>query len=433
MQLGSLSAIAGEFLQGSFRGVPFVVVGNGGQAGRKQAVHDYPYRDTPWVEDLGRRGRLYRITGFLCGPTCYAQRDLLTSAAETSGPGLLIHPTIGIIRAACMSYEWRERDGVTGVIDIQLELLEQSSLLTTLVKTALDAAVAVSAIAMQASASSDFSGRAVTAWSVGSPAINAGKAAAKKWARIATSAIRSPAVMGASVATLPGNNGRYSARNNGTIDSSATVESVWSELSAATASLDSQVDSLQTMSTVGDLATAIMTIPESLREAIADPGTQLSVLIPLTDYNPDSIQTTAPIGAAISTLTTATADLCRRAALAAIAQACADWQPTSSQEAEALRLKIADLLDAEALIAADNGDDATWLALRTLRVQVTQDLSERASRLPDQITITRNSCLPALVLGQQVYADSTRASDLIQRADPIHPAFMPTSFEALSA
>lgn len=100
MQLGSLSTLAGEFLQGSYRGVPFVVMGNGGQAGRKQAVHDYPYRDTPWVEDLGRKGRLYRITGFLCGATCYVQRDLLADAAESKGPGLLVHPTIGIIRAA---------------------------------------------------------------------------------------------------------------------------------------------------------------------------------------------------------------------------------------------------------------------------------------------------------------------------------------------
>lgn len=433
MQLGSLSTLAGEFLQGSYRGVPFVVMGNGGQAGRKQAVHDYPYRDTPWVEDLGRKGRLYRITGFLCGATCYAQRDLLADAAESKGPGLLVHPTIGIIRAALMSFEWRERDGVTGVIDIQLELLEQRNLLTSLVKTALDAAVAASAIAMQVAATSDFSGKAVSAWSVGAPSITAGKAASATWAASAASAIRSPAVMGASIATLPGNNGRYTAGNNGVTVSTATVESVWSALSAETASLDSLIESLQTTTTPADLATVILTIPESLREAVSDPGTQLSVLLPLTVYSPDSSQTTAPIGAAISTLISAVSALCRRAALASIAQACADWQPTSSQEAEALRLQVAELLDAEALTAADAGDDATWQALRALRVQVTQDLSERASRLPDQITITRNACLPALVLGQQVYADATRAPDLIMRADPVHPAFMPTSFEALSA
>lgn len=432
MQLGSLSTLAGEFLQGSFRGVPFVVLGNGGQTGRKQAVHDYPYRDTPWVEDLGRRGRLYRITGFLCGTTCYVQRDLLISASEASEPGLLIHPTIGIIRAACMSFEWRERDGVTGVVDIQLELLEQRNLLTSLVKTSLDAAVATAALAMQTAAASDFASKGVPAWSVGEPAINAGKTAAANWAVTAKSAIRSPAVMGASVATLPGNNGRYAARNTGTIDPSATVDSVWSTLSVDVSSLDTLISNLQSTTTAPDMGTVILTIPQSLREAVADPGTQLSVLLPLTSYNPISGQTTAPIGAAMAILTAAVAALCRRAALAAIAQACANWQPTSSQEAEALRLRVAELVDAEALVAADSGDDASWQALRALRVQVTQDLSERASRLPDQITITRNACLPALVLGQQVYADATRAPDLIRRADPIHPAFMPTSFEALA-
>lgn len=47
----------------SFRGVPFAVVSAEGVFGRRQAVHEYPYRNTAWVEDLGRGTRKLTIRG----------------------------------------------------------------------------------------------------------------------------------------------------------------------------------------------------------------------------------------------------------------------------------------------------------------------------------------------------------------------------------
>lgn len=95
--------------------------------------------------------------------------------------------------------------------------------------------------------------------------------------------------------------------------------------------------------------------------------------------------------------------------------------------------RVVALFEAEELIAADAQDDATWSALKALRVQVSQDLMKRAAKLPDIVTIQRNAPLPALTLAQQLYADGTRSDDLVSRADPIHPAFMPTEFEVLSS
>ncbi|WP_264802546.1 DNA circularization N-terminal domain-containing protein, partial [Acetobacter fabarum] len=60
---GSLINTALEYLQCSFRAVPFAMLGSGGETGRKQAVHQYPYRDGVYVEDLGKRGRVYHIHG----------------------------------------------------------------------------------------------------------------------------------------------------------------------------------------------------------------------------------------------------------------------------------------------------------------------------------------------------------------------------------
>ncbi|WP_239019346.1 hypothetical protein [Novacetimonas pomaceti] len=98
----------------------------------------------------------------------------------------------------------------------------------------------------------------------------------------------------------------------------------------------------------------------------------------------------APIGGAIATVQTATVTLCRQAALLSLANACADWHPSSSNDAQAMRTRIGGMLDDAATAAADAGSDATFQALRSLRAQVLQDLANRGARMPDVITVTRN-------------------------------------------
>lgn len=91
----------------SFRGVPFAVVAEEGSHGRRQAVHEYPYRDTAWIEDMGRGVRRIVIRGFLIqdsqmygGGDVITQRQALITACEEKGTGTLIHPTLGEMTVA---------------------------------------------------------------------------------------------------------------------------------------------------------------------------------------------------------------------------------------------------------------------------------------------------------------------------------------------
>lgn len=93
---------ANRLQRASWRGVPFGVVVVGGRFGRRQAVHTYPWRDTIWVEDLGRAGRRITLVGFLVenslvygGGDVLQQQERMIAAAESAGPGTLIHPTLG--------------------------------------------------------------------------------------------------------------------------------------------------------------------------------------------------------------------------------------------------------------------------------------------------------------------------------------------------
>jgi prophage DNA circulation protein len=79
----------------SFRGVPFLVDTDSVPVGRRTQLHEFPQRDQPFVEDLGRRTRQYKFVGFVAGDDFLAQRDRLLTALDTPGPGELVHPWFG--------------------------------------------------------------------------------------------------------------------------------------------------------------------------------------------------------------------------------------------------------------------------------------------------------------------------------------------------
>ena len=89
------SVFLDSLLPASWRGLPFAVRGSEYSGGRRVAVHEYPYRDDVWVEDLGRAPRPIAFSGFVTGDDCAAQAQAMIAAGEQRGPGTLVHPTLG--------------------------------------------------------------------------------------------------------------------------------------------------------------------------------------------------------------------------------------------------------------------------------------------------------------------------------------------------
>lgn len=81
----------------SFRGVPFKVSGDEGTIGRRAITHEYPLRDKPFTEDLGRKARRYSVSAYVIGGDYMTQRDRLLTALEQSGSGTLVHPFYGSV------------------------------------------------------------------------------------------------------------------------------------------------------------------------------------------------------------------------------------------------------------------------------------------------------------------------------------------------
>ena len=99
----------------SFRGVSFFVDETSTSTGRKIQLHEYPKRDLPFSEDMGKVSKFYSMRAFVIGPDCLAQRDALLEALEQAGSGTLVHPSLGTITVkagACSFSDSRTEGGV---------------------------------------------------------------------------------------------------------------------------------------------------------------------------------------------------------------------------------------------------------------------------------------------------------------------------------
>lgn len=110
--------------QASFAGVMFHVESGGRSSGRRTVVHEYPKRDLPYAEDMGRHALRFQLTGYLIyrpGNPMYeytSQRTRLYTALEKSDADMLRHPVFypGGILVMCERFsmtESRERGGYT--------------------------------------------------------------------------------------------------------------------------------------------------------------------------------------------------------------------------------------------------------------------------------------------------------------------------------
>ncbi|SHJ69238.1 DNA circularisation protein N-terminus [Roseomonas rosea] len=108
----------------SWRGLSFGVWALEGRFGRNLAVHEYPFRDSITIEDLGRAGRRIRITGFLVGDDVIERESGMIAAAEEEGPGPLVHPTLGELEVHCQELAPLWRHDLGRVVELTFNFLE---------------------------------------------------------------------------------------------------------------------------------------------------------------------------------------------------------------------------------------------------------------------------------------------------------------------
>ena len=432
-----------DLLPASFRGVPFAVLRSGGQFGRRVAVHQYPGRDTPWAEDLGRGARRIRITGFLLeGDLIYGggpidlQRDLLIAAAEGAGASLLTHPTLGILNVLCESLSLDDGIEADNYAGFEFSFVEAGQQIFPSLLIATGDAVVSAVMTAGLTIAADIGSALAVAQASSDSGAQDTAAAAKTWsAQVEALGRDATAVLGLS-SQLSGSYGRYSAGANAgfasgtTYVTSATVADLVAAASAARANVSSAADALNaavasenSTTTTTDIATAVQALVNALLSACADPADAIRLLLALRTY--------APIAA--TAVDAVMQSAFRRAAVTAAAQASSTYQPSSYDDASSTLASVTAALDVEIGAAGDVGDDGSFSTLRTIRAAVVQDLTTRGASLSPIKTFSLGASVPDVVLAQRLYRDPSRAGQLTTQVAEAHPLFMPSEFDALAA
>ena len=119
-----------ELRPASFRGVPFETRGSHElTGGRRRVVHEYPQRDEPSLEDMGRKARGRKITAFVIGPDYMAGRDALIAALEQEGSGELILPFGGRVKVGIGDFTMRESTEFGGMAEFSIDFTEDGGAL----------------------------------------------------------------------------------------------------------------------------------------------------------------------------------------------------------------------------------------------------------------------------------------------------------------
>ena len=230
----------------SWRGLGFAVNSSSIRRGRRTTVHEYPFRDQVWVEDLGRGVRAVAFSGFVVGDDCFAQRDALLAASEMAGPGELIHPSLGSLNVALVSpMEATERKDLGRVVEISFEFVEDGLSIYPDDDISTTDVSATAADDADDASTGDFLSSVGDAVSEGAAVVSAGLATASTWAAQVTALSHDASLVTGAVAGLSGNFGRYASGARSTLLTGvATAEGAIAAVGTARAAVSSAASTM---------------------------------------------------------------------------------------------------------------------------------------------------------------------------------------------
>lgn len=383
-----------EMVRGSWRGVEFVTRDARRQLGRRTVTHEYPGRDVPYVEDLGRKGRVDTLTIFVIGDNYMQARAQLEAALEQAGPGELVHPWRGRMTAAVTNVDASESIDELGRAGWTVTWTETGENLQPSTRVDTNYAVEAAADTAIAAVEEDFTEN----FEVESQ----------------------PEFVEADALT----------RVNAALDN---VTSVIRGMMPDTGVLAAVIFEGQR---IASKVTSLLRIPTSLANTVSSqiqailglgntPLGALDALKRLFGYgaSQQAIRTGTPARVAQEGNRQAVNNLVSRVAVIEAARAAANSDYDNRDQALEVRDSIADAIDEQSLTASDT----VYNALVNLRAAMVQDINTRAADLNQLVSYTPRQTLPALVVAYSLYGDARRDEEIVTRNQALirHPGFVP--------
>lgn len=395
----------------SFRGVAFEVDAAKRPIGRRVVTHEYPGKNLPYVEDMGKVTREHKITAFVIGADYMDRRDKLLTAIETEGAGELVHPWLGTLKVTAGVGEETHAWDEGGLVRFDLTFTESGELLNP------------------------------------AAAVNTGKVAVAAGAALAEGGLSRFEQAMAVVNTA----------QTGVQQLQKTASGVFDALQQYVAPIAEAIGTAQ------DLANLIVNAPGELTgiirgvlasglgafQSFASYGSILGDLFGKTQAVSTLGDITPPQGDAAVAIHDATVTLARDLLIAdAVAEAgempvttvpdpVSSWPAVDVQVLQPVERPEIPVAD-DVLSVRDVISDAIWehaqaapqwhyQLLTDARISVVRHLAAVARPAVRLTSVTPGQPVPALVLAYARYGDATRADEIVIRNRASHPGFLPAT------
>ena len=378
--------------QASFRGAKFEVDDVDASGGRRLVKHEYPLRDGPYTEDMGRKAREYSVKAFVVQGRNYSYFDArkeLLKALESYGPGTLIHPWHGEIKVCVDRYSLRESMESGGLLQVDITFCEAGSL-------------------EQPAATAD------TAYGTNKAAASVREALKKEFLAKFGPAARELAAVAETLQT----------------SAALVMEYIGLPQALMAEGLGYAMLLVASPSALFGALTGLFGGLLGTTDETTDADTSYSFTsTPSRGVEPiDDLLTTNPVIDTPSTIALRTT--LASIAVTELAAASAYKDFVTSDDALAERDTTLAGIDAVAPVVSD----PVYSRLATLRRAVAVDLTTRGGQLPSVRKVELPTTMPALVAAYNLYGTATRADEIVSRNHVRHPGRVPgqTQLEVLS-
>lgn len=397
----------------SFRGVPFLVESSDQKLGRRAVQTEYPGRDEPYPEDMGRRAWGDTIKAFVLGDDHLQQAARLAVALNGFGPGELVHPFLGtrLVQIGEVSLSHSSREG--GKSTFSIEVMEAGPAQSPSINANTDIALLGSCTEAQDTLNQDFLAKySITELPQGlidELAVNYNDALnllAPMRATMATGVSMAQQVADIAALLADPDALLYQLQTDVYamfgLPPPAELDALLSSGSAAIGAQSASSFSSSATPSAQQTQEVLARLPsvESTRLVPAHQTPSRQRQLETQDQLLDLLQGTVVITSGV-----------------------ASTEVTYRDRNQAADVQDAFLIALEQ--AESQASDTLYAALQDVKVGMLDDLSRRGAGLPSVVTLTPPSTLPALVQAYRLYQDTTREEELVSRNGLQHPSFVP--------
>jgi prophage DNA circulation protein len=406
---------------GSIGGVPFKVISSEIQVGRRNVVHEYPGRDIPYAEDMGREKRTFSFGAFVIGDNYMEWRDRLVAVLEQYGSHELVLPYGGRMQVVVSSpARITESTAEGGMARFQLTFTESGEATNPAPRVDTKAAVEAAADEAQVEAErgffDDFNVDGLQDY-VPTEALAS-----------VTGALND--IQSAANKVLPGGLlPEFTHQLLGLVGSASSLmrmpanlaSGIFGQIKALSGIANSPLGALSGLRSLFSFGSAAKPVPNSVGGVpyINKAGAPIYIGQPGLPAVVNTSVTPGRQQQAVNQM--AVSSLVQRAAVIEAARVATQIAPVSYGEAIALRNEIADKLEE----LAETAPDKIFVTLTKLRIAVINDITVRAADLSRTVNYTVPATLPALVVVHHLYGNVDQADEIIARNKIRHPGFVP--------